>query len=72
MNVGLPFLECRDTDDWRTGDHLEVEMGSAGVINIAGAEGEALTITPIPPFMQELIADGGLMKHIMKKQAKGA
>jgi 3-isopropylmalate/(R)-2-methylmalate dehydratase small subunit len=30
--------------------------------------GTEFKAAPIPPFMQELIADGGLMAHIAKKQ----
>lgn len=73
FNMGLPIFESKELFDRVKEGAVVTVDGDAGVITIAGAEGgEALTITPIPPFMQKLIADGGLMKHIMKKQAKGA
>lgn len=72
FNMGLPIFESQELyDRIQEGDVVAVD-GDTGVITIVGAEGEPLRITPIPPFMQELIADGGLMKHIMKKQAKSA
>ena len=72
FNMGLPIFESQELyDRIREGEVVAVD-GDTGVITIAGREGEPLKIMPIPPFMQELIADGGLMKHIMKKQAKGA
>jgi 3-isopropylmalate/(R)-2-methylmalate dehydratase small subunit len=39
----------------------------------SGSEAEPLSIEPIPPFMQELIRDGGLMRHIAlkKRHAQG-
>ena len=33
--------------------------------------GEKFQAQPIPPFMQELVRDGGLIEHI-KKQVEGA
>ncbi|MBN1545748.1 MAG: 3-isopropylmalate dehydratase small subunit [Syntrophaceae bacterium] len=72
FNMGLPIFESQELyDRIREGEIVTVD-GDAGVITIAGAEGVTLKITPIPPFMQELIADGGLIKHIMKKQAQNA
>ena len=29
--------------------------------------GKPYTSQPLPPFMQELLADGGLMAHVIKK-----
>ena len=42
-------------------------MDSAnGLITVGGSD-QKFPISPIPPFMEQLIADGGLMKHIAKK-----
>lgn len=68
FNMGLPIFESQELYD-RTKDGETVAVdGDKGVITILGQTGESLYINPIPPFMQELIADGGLMKHIMKKK----
>jgi len=72
FNMGLPIFESQELyDRIKEGEIVAVD-GDTGIITIAGSTGEPLRITPIPPFMQELIADGGLMKHIMKKQAQSA
>ncbi len=65
MNVGLPILECPDTDQWRAGDILEADMGSGRIVHCA--TGKMHHALPIPPFMQELLADGGLIPHLMKQ-----
>jgi 3-isopropylmalate/(R)-2-methylmalate dehydratase small subunit len=69
FNMGLPIFESQEL--WALaadGGEIEVDADQ-GVIRIAGA-GAPLRITPIPPFMQELIADGGLMNHIAKGKKK--
>jgi 3-isopropylmalate/(R)-2-methylmalate dehydratase small subunit len=48
------------------GDEIEVD-GEGGLITLGGGE-QTLRVAPIPPFMQELINDGGLMQHIRKKR----
>ena len=69
FNMGLPIFESAELwDRVAGGQHIEVD-GDAGKIIIVGSEAEPLSIEPIPPFMQELIRDGGLMRHIaLKKQ----
>ncbi len=69
FNIGLPIFESRDLWDMVSGgEEIEVD-GDSGTIRILGNFGKPLRIEPIPPFMQELVSDGGLMKHIMNKKA---
>jgi 3-isopropylmalate/(R)-2-methylmalate dehydratase small subunit len=66
FNMGLPIFESPDL--WgkvNEGDEIEVDA-DGGLIRIIGGPAEPLRIQPVPPFMQELIADGGLMNHITK------
>jgi 3-isopropylmalate/(R)-2-methylmalate dehydratase small subunit len=66
FNMGLPIFESPDL--WgkvNEGDEIEVDA-DGGLIRIIGGPVEPLKIQPVPPFMQELIADGGLMNHITK------
>lgn len=65
FNMGLTILECADTDKISDGDELEVDSEAGTVKNLT--KGEEYSVSPIPPFMQELIDDGGLMKHVSKK-----
>jgi len=66
FNVGLPLLETpRAPDDIVEGDEVEIDIDSGKVIDLS--RGMSFSSKPIPPFMQELIRDGGLMQHIAKK-----
>jgi 3-isopropylmalate/(R)-2-methylmalate dehydratase small subunit len=66
FNMGLPIFESPTLLDHVTdGDEIEVD-GERGLITIVGDE-QPLRVEPIPPFMQELIRDGGLMQHLVKK-----
>jgi 3-isopropylmalate/(R)-2-methylmalate dehydratase small subunit len=68
FNMGLPIFESQEL--WGIideGAQIEVD-GDNGSIAIAGSTKKKLSINPIPPFMQELIRDGGLMKHLAKKK----
>jgi 3-isopropylmalate/(R)-2-methylmalate dehydratase small subunit len=70
FNMGLPIFESRDLWEKVTGG-AEIEVDAdGGLIRILGGAAEPLRIQPVPPFMQELIADGGLMNHIAKARAK--
>jgi 3-isopropylmalate/(R)-2-methylmalate dehydratase small subunit len=64
--MGLPIFESQDLFD-AIAEGREITLDSArGIITVDGSSQE-FKISPIPPFMEQLIADGGLMKHIAKK-----
>ena len=65
FNMGLPILECESTEKFKTGGTLSVDFDTGEII--LQETGERFTTRPIPPFMQELVQSGGLMKHIQKK-----
>jgi len=69
FNMGLPIFESPEAAAGiHEGDEVEVDADAGVIRNLTrGAEYRA---APIPPFMQELIADGGLMAHIAKKAGK--
>ncbi len=66
FNVGLPLIDCQDASHAiESGDEIEVDLDSGEIRDLSGHV--ACTANAIPPFMQELIRDGGLMKHIAKR-----
>jgi 3-isopropylmalate/(R)-2-methylmalate dehydratase small subunit len=66
FNMGLPIFESGElADAIAEGDEIEIDSAT-GVITLSGS-GRTFNISPIPPFMEKLIADGGLMKHIARK-----
>ena len=66
FNMGLPIFESKElADAIAEGKEITIDSTS-GTITVAGTD-KQFTISSIPPFMEQLIADGGLMKHIAKK-----
>ena len=66
FNMGLPIFESKEL--WpavNDGEEITVDS-TAGTIIVSGG-GKSFRINSIPPFMEQLIAAGGLMKHIAKK-----
>jgi 3-isopropylmalate dehydratase small subunit len=65
FNIGLPLLECPEASTYiAAGDEVEVDLDSGTISNLS--QSKTLQAKPIPEFMQELIRDGGLMKHIAR------
>ena len=66
FNIGLPILESPEAAQGsQPGDELEVDLDTGEIRNLT--RNTTFTAQPIPPFMQELIKDGGLMGHVAKK-----
>ncbi|PKN69788.1 MAG: 3-isopropylmalate dehydratase small subunit [Deltaproteobacteria bacterium HGW-Deltaproteobacteria-12] len=65
FNMGLPIFESSEL--WgaiQEGEEISLDSAQGKISTING--NKTFSINPIPPFMEELIADGGLMKHIAK------
>ena len=66
FNVGLPLLESSSApESIEEGDEIEVDVDTGNITDFSRKG--SFTSKPIPPFMQELIQDGGLMNHIAKR-----
>jgi 3-isopropylmalate/(R)-2-methylmalate dehydratase small subunit len=70
INIGLPILECAEAAAAAAdGDELEVDLAAGRIKDLTtGAEWQA---QPLPDFMRELIADGGLIQHTGKRLTAG-
>jgi 3-isopropylmalate/(R)-2-methylmalate dehydratase small subunit len=65
FNMGLPILESpQAAAAVQAEDEISVDLDTGEIIRLAS--GERFQSQPIPPFMQELLRDGGLMAHIKK------
>ncbi len=65
FNMGLAIFESpQAAAAIRDGQEIRVDLDS-GIITDLGT-GKQYPSSPIPPFMQELLADGGLMAHLKK------
>lgn len=65
FNMGLPILECEDTDDFQDGDELTVDFDTGTITRLK--TNKTYNTKPIPPFMQELVQSGGLIPYIKKR-----
>jgi len=63
FNMGLPIFELNECDEIEEGDIIEVDMERGEIKNGK----KSYKFTPIPPFMQELIASGGLINFAKKE-----
>jgi 3-isopropylmalate/(R)-2-methylmalate dehydratase small subunit len=66
--MGLPIFELNDAKEIKEGELVSVDLDGGTIENID--TNKTYNFTPIPPFMQELLADGGLM-NFAKKEANG-
>ncbi|MFA7117371.1 MAG: 3-isopropylmalate dehydratase small subunit [Sphaerochaetaceae bacterium] len=69
LNIGLPILECPEAvDAIRQGDIVSVDFSTGLILDVS--TGRTFHSEPFPPFMQELIACGGLAGYMKKESAK--
>ncbi len=61
FNMGLPILELKETDEIDEDDAIKIDMQKGEITN--ETKNKTYKFTPIPPFMQELIASGGLINY---------
>ena len=65
INIGLPILECEAAAaEIKSGDEVAVDFDTGVITDIT--TGNTYQAEPFPPFIQEIIADGGLIKHVTK------
>ena len=65
INIGLPILECEAASkEIKNGDEVAVDFDTGVITDIT--TGKTYQAEPFPPFIQEIIADGGLIRHVTK------
>ena len=69
FNMGLPIFEAPQAiDGIDAGDLLEIDMGTGMLRN--RTKGTECPIAPVPPFMQELVAAGGLLNYTVARRRR--
>ena len=69
INIGLPILECREASEKiQAGDEVEVDFDSGEIKDLT--LGLTFKAEPFPPFMQAIIAEGGLINYLSKEEGK--
>jgi len=64
FNIGLTIMEATVAADAESGHVLRVDTESGKIVNITLKK--EYPSTPIPAFMRELLAAGGLMEYVRK------
>lgn len=66
INIGLPIFESSEAAAGiEAGDEVKIDADKGEITNLT--KGETYKAVPFPPFMQEIIAAGGLMPYVAKK-----
>lgn len=66
FNIGLPIFESEEASlKIAQGDTVEIDADKGIIKNTT--KNEEYKVKPIPPFMQELVAAGGLINYAKKK-----
>ena len=65
FNMGLAIFEAPEAAAaLKSGQEISVDVDTGVITDLS--TGKKYQSQPIPPFMQELLADGGLMAHLKK------
>jgi len=65
-NVGVPLLEAPGISKIvEDGDEIEVDMENG---TITASNGETITFKKLPPFMLEILEQGGLIEYLKNKK----
>lgn len=68
INIGLPFLECKNTARISHKDILEINLKKGVIKNLS--KKEAYKTAAFPEFLQKIIAAGGLIKWIKRTKSR--
>ena len=63
INIGLPILECEEAaEEIAAGDEVSVDFDTGIITDIT--TGKTYRAQPFPPFIQNIIAKGGLLASL--------
>ncbi len=69
INIGLPVIECKGISDAvQTGDQLAVDFEAGKIENLTN--GKKFQVEKLPPFIIEILVDGGLIENLRKRMNK--
>ena len=65
INIGLPVLVCPEAKRIKEGDQISVQFDSGRIVNHTA--GEKYEAEELPPFLREIIDQGGLKAYTRSK-----
>ncbi|MCM8770372.1 MAG: 3-isopropylmalate dehydratase small subunit [Candidatus Omnitrophica bacterium] len=66
INIGLPILECKEADEIKENDILEIDLGAGIIKNLT--QNKSYVTSAFPQFLQKIIAAGGLINYLKKEK----
>ena len=69
INIGLPALECPDSDKIRAGDRLEVNLATGSINNLT--TGQRYQAMPLSAPVMDVLSAGGLIPFLEQKYGAG-
>lgn len=64
INLGLPVLVCAQAQDLNDGERIELDPRSA---QVRRADNSVLQAEPLPAFLWDIVAAGGLLPHLKQR-----
>jgi len=69
INIGLPVIECKNISTAvKTGDTIALDLETGKIQNQTNKQ--TLQGTMLPPFIMEILSDGGLIENLHKRMNK--
>ena len=63
INIGMPILECEQAaDEISAGDEVSIDFSTGTISDLT--TGKTYQAQPFPPFIQKIIAKGGLLASL--------
>ncbi len=69
FNLGLLLLTCREAESLQEGEQIALDLDA---LQVHTASGRTLQCEPIPGFLLEMVAAGGLLNQLRQRLAKEA
>jgi len=69
INIGLPVIECKGISDAVSdGDQLTVDFENGKIED--ATKGQSFPVPKLPPFIQQILSDGGLIQNLQRRTKK--
>ena len=69
INIGLPVIECKGISTAvKNGDELAVDFEAGKIENLSN--GKKFQVEKLPPFILQILADGGLIENLRRRMNK--
>ena len=66
INIGLPLMECKGISGTvETGDEIAIDLEAGKIENLTN--GKKFQVEKLPPFIMEILSDGGLIENLRRK-----